>query len=189
MEKFYIVKCDDYLKAIEKDKAVNEARSEFVKDFYTRHEIDDTSYYFGGNGGVNKPFGEWEKDSISLMIEATEKNIEKFGPQFKNAPIDGMRAFRKNSVLLKEFQDECVAKQIIVNIYETRTGDYFKGLEYGGYTHQRFVIDGVMYLRIHTDSYGGKEFEPIKQGFEEIKASDYYLEKERYERGNGLSTE
>lgn len=181
MEKFYIVKNDVYKKALDRDREMSKERNAFIKGFFERNGIEGTSYILHGNGRVNVPFQDMDKCDIRLAIEDTERNREKFGSQFKKSRLEEMRDFRKNSELLKMLQDECIQNNVIINLYETRTGDYFKGLEMGGYTHQRFLLDGDLYLKVDTDKYRGQDFSPKSEGFQEIKASEFYLAKERFE--------
>ena len=185
MERFYIVENKEYLKSVERDNEIQKSRNEFIKDFFDRYGIEGNSYFLRGNGGMNTPLPESYKKSISLCIEDTEKNRKKYGSQFKKSKMEGMCDFRKNSSLLKILQEECVSKQVIVNVWETRSGYYFKELEYGGYSIQRFVLDNKMYLKVSTDSFSNWNITPKYDGFTEIKASEFFLALEQYEASKG----
>jgi hypothetical protein len=181
MEKFYIVKNEQYLKSVERDNEINKTRNEFVKDFFERHEIEGNKYFLRGDGRMNVPLSEDAKSSIALSIEDTEKNRERYGNQFKKSRMEGMCDLRKTSALLKELQEECIKKQVVINIWETRTGDYFKELGFGGYSIRRFIISDDMYLSINTNNHRNSDITPKNEGFLEIKASEFYLARERLE--------
>ena len=188
MEKFYIVtnkgflgEIDRYIENVKNQKAL-------VREFFELHEIVGKEYHVGGNGFINCPFSEKEKGQIRLSILRCEANNAKFGKELLK-PVKlfcdsnvMMRSFRANSKTLKEFQDLCVERQIVINIHEVRVGDYFKELHYGGYWSSYFKYKGKMYLRIDKDV---DSITPEADGFTEIKGSKYFKEKEAFEEENG----
>ena len=89
-----------------------------------------------------------------------------------------MKPFRKNSAILKDFQDLCIKEQLVINLDFPMEGDYFRELLLGGYSVTRFECDGNYYLRIETDN---KSITPIYEGFVEIKGSEFYAAKEKRE--------
>lgn len=182
MEKFYIVTNEKFLKEIEDFKENERKRNEFIKDFFQRNGISGTCYYIGGNGSVNCSFKEWSKDEINLYVEDCKENTEKFGKKLLKPVIFGdqyLRKFRKGCTLLKEFQSECIEKQIVINSHFHREGDYFKELHLGGYSLTRFSLDEKYYLRIETSKYGS--ITPDYDGFDEIKGSEFYKALEEFE--------
>ncbi|MGL6219189.1 MAG: hypothetical protein ACRC36_14220 [Lacrimispora sphenoides] len=181
MEKYYIVKNEQYLKSVERDNEISKKRNAFVKDFFERHEIEGSIYFLRGDGRMNVPLPEDAKSSIALSIEDTEKNRERYGSQFKKSRREGMYDLRKTSTLLKELQEECIRKQVVINIWETRTGDYFKELGFGGYSIRRFIFSDDMYLSINTNNYNNSDITPKNEGFLEINASEFYLAMESLE--------
>lgn len=185
MERFYIVKNEKYLESIKRDQELSQKRNAFVKKFFEENGIDGSTYILHGNGRMNIPFQECDKKGICLEIEDTDNNNEQYGSQFKVSRHEGMQAFRKSSSLLKKFQDECIQNETVINLFETRTGDYFKGIEMGGYSHSLFMSDGELLLRVTTERYNRQDFSPKFEGFNEIKASEFFTAKERYEVSKG----
>lgn len=171
MEKFYKVSNKEYLESLVQDRNNKQKQGEVVFPFLLKHEILCDVCLVSGDGGMNKPFTEKDKGNINLWLEdktypeAIEKQLKKANKR------NGMRGFKKNSKILKEFQDLCIEKQVIINIFETREGDYFKNLHLGGYSMKRFIANDDLYLRMISKF----DFEPEYDGFEEINASEFYL--------------
>lgn len=182
MEKFYIVVNEKFLKEIEDYKESMEKRNGFIKDFFERNRISGSGYCISGDGLVNCPFEEQDKECIRLYIEDCDENNENYGRQLLRRKDFGghrLRSFRKGSALLKAFQNECVEKKIVINSRFHREGDYFKELRLGGYSTTRFELDGKYYLRMGT--VGSTSITPAYDGFEEIKGSEFYKALERFE--------
>ena len=153
----------------------------------TKKRIAGHAYHIGGNGFCNRPFEDFEKHSIRLYVEDCEENNAKFGKELLkpvNIFCDSdvmMRSFRANSKTLKQFQELCIERKIIINNHPVREGDYFKELRYGGYSVTRFEHDGKCYLNVKTNK---NEITPESDGFTEIKGSEYYKALEEFESGN-----
>lgn len=173
-EKYFIVSNHDFLKSVRRDKAIKQSRNDFIKNFFAEHGIDGTGYYLGGAGWDNRPFFERDKKNIYLHIDNTQANLDKFGKQLRKSDLEGMVCFKKNSEILKKFQSACIESGIVINRMETRPGHYFKELDLGGYSSQRFMLDDKIYLKISTDGYKDKMITPKYDGFDEIQAVEYY---------------
>lgn len=182
MQKFFIVKNEQYLREIEEYKRNIKSQSDFIKTFFASKEINGDGYYMRGDGSVNAPFTERGKNRICLYIDDCESNNERFGAQLKKARRfdDGnyLRAFRKDSSILKEFQNLCIEKEIVINVHYHREGDYFKELHLGGYSARRFFYEGDFYLSIES---GKESITPESDGFVEIKGSEFYQAFEKFE--------
>lgn len=182
MEKFYIVKNETFLKEIEDFKENENKRNSFIKEFFEENGIIGTGYYIRGNGFVNCPFDEKNKENIELYVDDCEENVSKFGKQLLKAVNFGdcyLRKFRKGCVILKDFQNKCIEKQIVINNHFHDEGYWFNELHFGGYSVARFSLDGVYYLKISTSRY--KTITPTYGGFIEIKGSKFYEALEMYE--------
>lgn len=188
MEKFYIVTNKGFLGEIDKYIENTKNQAELIRKFFETHGIAGKEYHVGGNGLVNSPFSENEKNQIRLYILMCEDNDAKFGKEllkpvklFSDSDVK-MRSFRANSKTLKEFQDLCVEHKIVINAHSVRIGDYFKELHYGGYWSSYFEYNGKLYLRVNKDV---DSITPETDGFTEIKGSRYFKAKEAFEEENG----
>lgn len=186
MEKFYIVTNENFLKEMNDYRKHNEERKIIAKHFFEDKGIAGKEYYISGDGSVNRPFKEYEKHDIRLYITDCNENNQKFGKEllkptklFSNSDVL-MRKFRANSKTLKEFQDLCIEKNIVINNYPMRVGDYFKELYLGGYSVSRFEYENKLYLNISTTKY--ETITPNDDtGFTEIKGSEFYKALEEFE--------
>lgn len=178
MDKYYIVKNKKILNNIAKYKDNLQKQKEFIRDFYERHGIDGSMYYISGGGDIDTPFTEENKKSITLCIEDTVVNTQKFGDELKKAPLfDNMKPFKARSKILRAFQDECIEKQIVINLYGVRWGDYFTGLHLGGYNYCVFEHNDELYLSLSSTRVD--DTAPEVEGFEPIKGSEFHLAKEQ----------
>ena len=190
MEKFYIVSNERFLKEISDFENRSIERQKVIKEFFLKKGINGESYHISGCGYVNVPFGECDKNKIRLYIESSEENNRRFGKELlkpANLFCDSdvmMRKFRANSKTLKEFQNLCIERNIVINNSEIRVGDYFKELHLGGYSVSRFKYAGKMYLSIYTSDYSN--ITPECDGFNEIKGSEYFKALEEFEEKNRL---
>ena len=171
MEKFYIINNTNFLNELRNYRKADRIRNAFIKEFYESHNIEGKSYYMRGDGRVNCAFSEFNKTDISLYIPDNGKNVEQLGKWLKVPRLDGLRELKKSSSLLKEFQEECIEKEIVINLWYPRIGDYFQEIQYGGYKSSNFEYEGITYLSIdaNVDSLTPKE-----EGFTEIKGSEFY---------------
>ena len=183
IEKYYIVKNQNFLQEarfVEKAKAY---RNEFIIDFFKEYGIDGNSYYIHGNGFCNVPFSEEERKEICLAIMMTEQNKINFGSQLKKNPMRcGLFEFKKSSPILKEFQKVCVTRQIVINLLENFVGDYFSELHFGGFSTEYFENNDITYLKVATSQHSS--ITPKNEGFTEIKASEYFKVLETLENKN-----
>lgn len=155
MEKFYIItdECGykkDYLDYGKNTLDVNEV----VKEFFTENNIDTSQYYV---------------DSDKLYIVPTSRDIEIYD-KLLNKPIQqGLRSFKKNSKIHKEFYKKIDDKGIKILIMPS-VWMYMNGM-YGHMRTTTSLVDNTMYLKLSTDY----DREVNEKGFKEIKASEYYL--------------
>ena len=64
----FVVNLEKYIKAI-KDNNIE------IKKIFGELGIEATKYYLRGDGFVNKPFDEYEKNDIEISIAATDNEI------------------------------------------------------------------------------------------------------------------
>ena len=189
MEKFYIVTNEKFLKEIDDYRKHEEERRILVNNFFENKGIVGEEYYISGDGFVNRPFKEHEKNNIRLYISDCNENDQKFGKEllkptklFSDSDVL-MRKFRANSKTLKEFQNLCIEKNIVINNHSIREGDYFKELHLGGYSVSRFEYENKLYLKISTTKY--ETITPDDDtSFTEIKGSEFYKALEEFESKN-----
>ena len=186
MEKFYIVSNERFLKEISDFKKHSEERRKLINEFFDEKGIAGESYHISGDGIINEPFKDSQKGDIRLYIEYCEENNQKFGREllkptklFCDSNVM-MRKFRTNSKTLKEFQNLCIERNIVINNHQIRVGDYFKELHMGGYSVSRFEYNGKMYLKMYTSRYD--DITPEHEGFNEIKGSEYFNALEELEK-------
>ena len=189
MEKFYIVTNEKFLKEIDDYRKHEEERRILANNFFENKGIVGEEYYISGDGFVNRPFKEHEKNNIRLYISDCNENDQKFGKEllkptklFSDSDVL-MRKFRANSKTLKEFQNLCIEKNIVINNHLIREGDYFKELHLGGYSVSRFKYENKLFLKISTTKY--ETVTPDDDtGFAEIKGSEFYKALEEFESKN-----
>lgn len=184
IEKFYIVKNEKLLKELNDFFNNKKKRNAFVKDFFNKNNISGTGYYICGSGLVNCPFNEKEMNEIVLYIDDCVENNELFGNQLLKRKSFGdsyLRAFRKRSFVLKDFQQKCVEEKIVINSHFPFIGGYFKEFHCGGCSRNVFEYNGDLYLRITTSKFDS--ITPIENGFNEIKGSQYYDAYEKFKEG------
>ena len=81
MEKFYIVTNEKFLKEIDDYRKHGEERRILVNNFFENKGIVGEEYYISGDGFVNRPFKEHEKNNIRLYISDCNENDQKFGKE------------------------------------------------------------------------------------------------------------
>ncbi len=187
MEKYYIVKNENFQNQIKADKENERYQKKFMRDFFEKNGIIGNAYCLCGTGLCNTAFRDDEKENIRLHIEDNEKNNEIFGKQLKKSKIEGLKQFRKNSELLKKFQDACIEEQIIINLRGIFPGNWFEEMQFGGYRSRIFEWDGKVYLKIAKDSV--ENITPLYKGFEEIRGSEFHkaLESVKDAENKGIS--
>lgn len=172
VEKFYKISNESLAKEVDFYINENKKRNTLIKEFFEKHGIEGNVYYITANGLCNKAYKEELKNNIKLCIGLN--NAEKFSEHLKkNSICPDTVELKKSSKILKDFQNECVKRNIIINLLRVNVGEYFKELGYGGYStsglHQK---DGYYYLKISTTKF--ESITPNSKGFEEIKGSEYY---------------
>ena len=179
MERTFIIEKESkYYRMLNIYEQYMDERNKVVNDFFNKKGIESTEYHMGGNGRCNAPFYHWEKEEIYLYIIPTDNDLIKFKTSFNKPLENGLRKLRKNSELLKEFQQICIDKHIIINPTEPNLRDYFQSLGYKSYHQTRFIKDNDLYLLVKSNYLDGKE---IPKNFIEIKLSEFYRAKESLE--------
>lgn len=175
MEKaFKISKEHDFYKRLENYRNLVKSQKEFVFSFLEEKGVESQAYYAGGTGLCNRPFAEWKKRDIELGIFATDDDLEKFGKQLCKPSNNNLSYFKKNSKILKEFQDRCIEKEVVVNICKPSVREYFPSLEYFGFSSMLLEKEDCLYLKIECDKV--KDLNTTE--FTEIKMSEFYREQE-----------
>ncbi|MGL6184758.1 MAG: hypothetical protein ACRC1T_05200 [Clostridium chrysemydis] len=183
MERAFIAtKESDYYKALEKYFEIDETRKTFVKRFFKDKNIEADKYYFGGDGICGTPFNECNKKEINLAIIPTKNDEIAFCKMLGKPSVEGLRFFRKNYKLLKEFQQECVENEIIINNSKPDLRNYFKSLGWHALNYCHIPCDEGYYLRINSKYL--KE-DDIPNGMIPIKLSEFYKYQEEYEVKEG----
>ena len=145
----------------------------FINEFFQKHNIESNPYkYCGyGYGRCNAPYREEEKHDIMLGIQPTDNDYKLFGNQLRKADKNGVVYFKKNSPILKDFQDECIKREIIINQCPIDMHDYFKSMSYTRYSRCIIPFEGTWLVKIENDYL--KE-EDVPDGFEPMKLSEFY---------------
>jgi hypothetical protein len=179
MEKSFMVsKESEFIKAYENYVQELDNQKDFINAFFKKHNIETTVYMIRGNGFVNQPFKEYSKSDISLYIEPTENDISKFGKTLSKPKNNGLRSFRSNSIISKEFQNECVKEEIVINLYHPTPREYFSSLGYAGFNWSFFKSNDTYYMKITSERLENSD---IPNGFSEIKLSEFYKAREEFE--------
>jgi len=156
-----------------------EQQRKFVKKFFIDKGIETTAYLVGGDGFMNRPFNEYEMKSIRLSIEPSENDLINFKKILcKPNKNHGLCTFKKNSSISKEFSQKCVDEQTVINLYSPRISDYFESLGYNGCSYTQFKYDDNLYIKIDSEYLGDSD---TPEGFNEIKLSDFYIAKEKFD--------
>lgn len=152
MEKFFIVKEGlklnrDYWEYREGLKAVEE----YVDKFMKSHDIEANAYY---------------TSTEKLYIVPEGNDLEKFDKKLGKQEENGLRAFKANSSIGKEWKIY-VKENEIKFVHKPFVGIYFSG--FGRSKSRLFHIDKILYCTYECDY----DFN-TPNGFNEIKASEYY---------------
>lgn len=180
MRKFYKITNKEFIDNYNEIRNIHEKNAMFIKEFFMKHGIEGVKYLIFGDGIVGKPLKEHQKGSIILEIENTPYNINKFKTQIcKKVSNNNMIRLRKSSKILKDFQNECIKNEIVVNVPIFKSGFYFEELFFGGYNQHLFFDENeeTIYLEISTNKYNSITL-VYEEGFEEIKGSEFYIKEE-----------
>lgn len=172
VEKFYKINNGSLVKEIKCYQEETKKRNQLIREFFDKHGIEGHAYYISANGFCNSAFKDELKHNIRLCIEP--ENANKFSEQLKKYSLcPDTVEFKKSSKVLKDFQNECVKRSIIINLMRVDIGQYFRELGLGGFStggvHEK---EGFYYLKITTLKFNS--ITPKYDGFEEIKGSEYY---------------
>jgi hypothetical protein len=173
MEKSFIATSESKLtKDLNAYYEMAQSQREFINKFFSEHGIEANKYLVSGSGGVCCTFDDWNKSEITLSIDPTDSDIQKFGSTLsKPSQQTGLCKFRKTSKIGKIFAQRCVDEKIIINLWGPRIGDYFRSINMMGASWERLKKDDSYYIKI--DSNYLKEGD-IPEGFIEIKLSEYH---------------
>jgi hypothetical protein len=165
MEKYFIVTEEsslygDFMAYKENLRMVNE----LVKKFMEKHGIE-TSYY--------SPTTE------KLYIQPTENDIQKFDSVLAKPVEGGLRAFKKNSLIGKDWCNRLKEANLKV-LHKPFVPFYFRRALGGYYQTRLFEIDGTVYCSINAN-YTHLE---ATKGMVEMKASEFFRIIEDYESRN-----
>jgi len=180
MERSFIVtKESEYLQDLYETMRFSNQQNKFVKEFFIENGIEANIYLMGGNGCMNCPFEEYNKKEIRINIKPTENDLIKFSKMLCKPDENDLQAFRKTSKIAKEFSQRCVDEKIVINLYEPRISDYFDSLGCYGCSYSQFPSGEDLYIKVSSEHLGDTD---IVEGFTEIKISDFYIAKEKYEK-------
>lgn len=162
------------------EKYINNAnqQKELVEEFFKKRGIEAVKYKVSGDGFVNKPFKEDEKEDIILSIIPTTNDKHNFYKMLRKENDYGLCPLKKKSKVNKEFQDYCIETHMIINLSEPYLRDYFESLDCGSYTRSQFKYEDIWYLKVSSDYLKDND---IPEGFTEIKISEFYQMKEKFE--------
>lgn len=153
MEKFFIVKEGSRLHTDfwEWRRSVTE-NNEIVKKFFAEHGIEAAQYYI---------------NTTVLGIVPTDKDKEVFEKQLtKNHQNEqGLRLFRKNSVIGKAWLSQAAGMKILHKPFPT----WYNAHLIGRSSSRLFDHKGVLYCSISADNVKMQE-----DTFEEIKGSEFF---------------
>ncbi len=168
MEKYFVVTQDSELNkeywAYRKNKLKVQ---ELVKTFMEKHNI---------NGQFYSP------TNSSLYIETTPENTAQFDEFLKNHNENGLRAFKKNSQITKDWLKTLEDNELEI-IHRPTVAWYFDNI-FGKVSSRLFDIDNVVYCSIQANV---TEINcPV--GMTEIKASEFFKIIETHEETNAEKT-
>jgi hypothetical protein len=179
MERSFIAtKESKYVQELNKYIELTKQQREFVKKFCSEKEIEANCYIVSGNGCMNVPFSEYSKNDICFSIEATENDLIKFGKMLCKIDDNGLNKFKKSSSIAKEFAQMCVDEKVVINLWSPRVSDYFESLGCYGCSYSQFPVGDDLYIKVSSEYLKDDD---IIEGFTEIKTSDFYIAKEKFE--------
>lgn len=185
MERAFIVSKDvGYGKALQRYCNIGKDRYDKVIDFLRVHSIQATGFHLGGDGVCNCSFSNYNKDNIQLAIVPTKEDEHLLGGiLLSKVHNEGLRYLRRNSKLMREFQQYCVDEEIIINHHKPDLWDYFKSFSFERYSSQRFGLNDVFYLKVDCDSLTEDD---TPEGMTAIKLSEYYTKLEEFQANEEL---
>lgn len=182
MERYFkISKEAEYYKDLMDYSEKSKQQNDFINKFFKENNIVANEYTMGGDGRVNIPFSEDDKKEIHLSINPTEEDISNFSSMLCKPDGYGLCKFKKSSKIAKKFAQQCIDNQIIINLYKPRVGDYVFNSCLYRYSMEQFGCEDVIYLLLKYNYIEEKSV--LSKGFTEIKASEYYDAKSKYEVG------
>lgn len=155
MVKFFIITDECGYKDDYKNYRKNvEDVSEVVAEFFNENAIEAIQYHLTSN---------------QLYIVPTNKDLEKFDKDLNKSIEYGLRAFKKKSKINKLFIQKLKSRNLSI-LDRPNLRMYIDGFS-GRMSTTTYLVNDVMYLRLSTDY----DVEINEKGFNEIKASEYYL--------------
>ena len=171
-----------YVRRTKKYANDSEQQRLFVARFFEKHGIEAKEYIVSGTGGINCPFTENQVRNISLRISSTENDMAMFGRLLKiPCGRTGLRGFRANSEIMKDFANGCIAEGIAINLHMPSPRDYFTSIGSSACSSRYFEYDGKHYLTVKSERFDKND---TPDGFTEIKASEYYTRLEEMEESD-----
>ena len=182
MEKCFIANEESkYNRDWEKYLHMVDEQRKFVNKFLEQKGINAQNYMVRGTGFVNVPFEEHDKKDIVLSIKPTNEDMGKFSKQLCKSNKYNLCKFKQSSKISKEFAQLCIDNKVIINLYQPHIGDYIISLY--RYGINQFPYDNKMYFKI--DSVFLTEDSDIPTDWQEIKCSEFYIIKDKYDKLKG----
>lgn len=153
-------------------------RYDKVISFLRIHNIEAKCIYLCGDGFCNCAFDENYKNEISLGIVPTKEDTHLLKGILGKECEEGLRFLRRNSKIMREFQQYCVDEKIIINLNKPDLWDYFESFQFKRHHRAIFGLDGVYYLKVSSEFL--KE-DDIPEGMTPIKLSEYYAKLEEFQ--------
>ena len=145
-------------------------QSELHKDYYDYREnvkmVDNIVKGLMDKYNINTKW--YYVDKFGFAIEPTEKDIELFDKMLKLPLENGVRFFKKNSKVHKDWLNLLKSNKFNV-LHKPRVGSYFDNL-YGKFQSRLFNVDEVLYCSVDTNM---DDLE-CPDGMVRIKTSEFY---------------
>ncbi len=181
MEKSFLVSKESKLaKDLDRYYEMVKNQKDFINKFFKENGIESVKYLISGSGSVNCPFQDWNRNEITLSIEPTEGDTQKYSNVLsKPSRHTGLCKFKKKSQIGKLFAQQCVNEKVVINLWKPRIGDYFESISFMRANWERFKIGDDYYLKVESEYLKSDD---IPEGFTEIKLSEYYKTREEFEQ-------
>ncbi|MEG2786430.1 MAG: hypothetical protein RR942_01325 [Romboutsia sp.] len=157
-------------------------RRKQVTSFFKLNNIQAKGFYLSGDGCCDCTFDEYEKKRIKLAIIPTIEDEHLLGEVLGKECEDKLRFLKRNSKLMKKFQQYCVDEEIIINLLRPVLWDYFKSFELEEFVRAIFSLGDVYYLKVGSENL--KE-DDIPEGMAPIKLSEFYIKLEEFREREG----